>query len=470
MTWNGKSLSAKAASLVLLASALTTSGAQSQPAKIAGPIPATDMPGAPGHDYPFFASNRQLALYGYVEEEFFISGSARAASTPYAAGTFAQGTLMGAPRPYQTRLLVRRPLNKAQFNGVVIVEWSNVSNRFEADNVWLLMQDHLVRAGYAWVGVSAQGFGGVESLRVWSPRRYGELEIPNGGRMAAEPLALDIFKQAAQAVRTDAGGRLFGGFSPKIIIGAGQSQAALWLTSYLNGGWAGDGVLDGLLLLSATGAQFRPDSSLPILRIVPEGDVRGEDAKHQTPDTAHFRQWEIAGASHVDRTLRSAREPLQLRDLGSSIQADLAAQCGHPGIGTETRADLVLAAGLNALAGWSTGGAPPPHAPRLQRRSDGAGQVELARDVDGIALGGIRLPDVAAPVGLNSGMNEGSAAACQVQGYYQPYDIETLRRRYGSPLQYVEAVEKAVGENVEQGFILRPDAEQIVEAARQASW
>lgn len=457
----------RAASFALLISALATVEAQAQRAEITGPIPVTNLPGAAGRDYPFFASNRHLALQGYVEEEFFLSGAARAVSTPYAASAFTEGVLTGSAQPYQTRVLVRRPADKNHFNGVVIVEWSNVSNRFEADNVWLLMQDHLLRAGYAWVGVSAQGFGGVDTLRAWSPGRYGELQIPNGGRMTAEPLAIDIFQQAARTVRTDQ--RLLGGLSPRMTIGVGQSQAALWLTSYLNGGWARDGALDGLLLLSATGARFRPDTPLPVLRIVPEGDVHGRDAESEPPDADHFRQWEIAGASHVDRALRRAREPVQLRDLGWSLQAELAPHCSHPGIGTQTAANLVLAAGIDALADWIATGTPPPHGPRLQRETDSTGQIGLSRDPDGIARGGIRLPDVAVPTGLNSGMN-GGAPGCQVQGYYQPFDIETLRRRYGSPEQYARAVSRAADENVRRGFMLRSDAAQILAAARQAAW
>ena len=458
-----------AATLAIALVATPAAQAEEGRATVAGPIAALDAPGALTRNYPFFASDRQLALRGYVEQEFFLSGSARPTSTPYASSVFADGVATGSPQPYRTRLLVRRPADGARFNGIVVVEWSNVSNGFEADNVWLLAQDHLIRAGYAWVGVSAKGFGGVEALRAWSPRRYGDLHIANGGRMTAEPLALDIFRQATHAVRTDPGGRLLGGKSAKILIGAGQSQGALWLTSYINGGWASDASLDGVLLLSATGAQLRPDTPLAVLRIVPEGDVRGGDAERRPSDGPRFRQWEIAGASHVDRALRRSREPVQLRDLGASVQANLAPQCLVPTIGTETPSNFVLAAAIDALARWVTAGSPPPLSPRLHRRTNDSGHLELERDADGLALGGIRLPDVAVPVGANVGMNSG-APGCQSQGYFQPYDIETLRRRYGSPQHYAQAVEENVQANVRGGFILRDDGDRIIADARQLTW
>ena len=43
---------------------------------VTGPVAATGIPGNPMHDYPFFATNHELATRGYVEEEFFIQGTA----------------------------------------------------------------------------------------------------------------------------------------------------------------------------------------------------------------------------------------------------------------------------------------------------------------------------------------------------------------------------------------------------------
>ena len=43
---------------------------------VTGPIPATAAPGDPSHNYPFFASQFDLAARGYVEDEYFIEGTA----------------------------------------------------------------------------------------------------------------------------------------------------------------------------------------------------------------------------------------------------------------------------------------------------------------------------------------------------------------------------------------------------------
>lgn len=430
-------------------------------------VRAVETPGSPGRFYPFFAANRDLALDGYVEQEFFVAGQARRLSTSYGAEPGDRAIASGEPKPFKTRVLVRRPDRPERFNGVVILEWLNTSNGFDADNVWLSLQDHLVAGGYAWVGVSAQGFGGVEALRAWSPARYGDLRIENDGAMAREPFSLDIFGQIAAALRHDDPAGPMAALRSRTVIAAGQSQSAIWLASYINGGLADAGTIDGFLLVSATSAKIDRAAPRPILRIVAEGDAAGADAEDQPEDSARFRQWEIAGTSHVDRHLRAAREPVQLRDLGSSVQALIAPKCEIAAIGTTTPADMVEAMGLDRLVLWSRGGAPPPQAPRLVRQLDREGR--LRRDSLGLAMGGIRPPAVTAPVGLNVGKN-GGAAGCGAQGYYLPFALSKLRELYPTTKAYRQAVDRGVRQNVAAGFLSPRDGELIRKAARKASW
>jgi hypothetical protein len=139
---------------------------------LAGPVAAPDIPGSPTHNYPFFASNHELAARGYVEEEFFVNGSARSYDTP----DLKTGAARDSGNPYQTRIVVRRPVDPKLFNGTVLVEWDNVSNGFDAENTWFFAWEHIMRAGYVWVGVSPQTIG-VAALKAWSPGRYGALTV-----------------------------------------------------------------------------------------------------------------------------------------------------------------------------------------------------------------------------------------------------------------------------------------------------
>ena len=64
----------------------------------------------------------------------------------------ADATVVSTGNPYKTRMLVRRPANPQNFNGVVLVEWVNVTSGYNLDANWEFLRDYLTRAGYAWVG------------------------------------------------------------------------------------------------------------------------------------------------------------------------------------------------------------------------------------------------------------------------------------------------------------------------------
>ena len=177
---------------------------------VIGPIPAT--PGDPSHNYPFFSTTVDLAAYGYVEEEFFLEGTANRYSTPTMPP--ATGSIIDSGHPYRTRIVVRRPVSPDDFNGTVLMEWQNVTAGYDIDALWDISHDHFIRRGYAWVGVSAQQAGihtAVTGLKAWSPKRYGKLDVTQGGTIVDDALSYDIFSQAAQAVRSPVGVDPIGG-------------------------------------------------------------------------------------------------------------------------------------------------------------------------------------------------------------------------------------------------------------------
>jgi hypothetical protein len=64
-----------------------------------------------------------------------------------------------ATAPYTVRILVRRPSDASRFNGIVVVEWLNVTAQAEGAADYMQMQEEIVREGYAWVGIGAQAVG-----------------------------------------------------------------------------------------------------------------------------------------------------------------------------------------------------------------------------------------------------------------------------------------------------------------------
>ena len=115
--------------------------AQSVP-DVIGPIPANLPPGTDlTHNYPQLSSEPtdNLSSRGYVEEEFFFQGAA----TSYATPALDDGVVVSTGHPYKSRMIVRRPADPSRFNGVVLVEWVNVTSGYNLDLHWQASREEL---------------------------------------------------------------------------------------------------------------------------------------------------------------------------------------------------------------------------------------------------------------------------------------------------------------------------------------
>src|SRR5688500_16646805 len=172
--------------LTLLPIASTSAAPQQAVADptVEGPIPfSVGLHGRPQTDHTV-----DMTEYGYVEEEYFLSGTARAAD--------------GTTAPYTTRMIVRRPADKQRFNGTLIVEWNNVTAQHDQTPDWFWARPMVIREGYAYAIVSAQAAGfccAPLSLQAADPVRYASLSHPG------DAFANDIFSQAVQAIRNPVG-------------------------------------------------------------------------------------------------------------------------------------------------------------------------------------------------------------------------------------------------------------------------
>src|SRR5262245_34709538 len=211
------------------------------------PTPVITAPPALGT--PFLSSADALAQRGYVEEEFFLSGTARAF---LAVGEMPRdGKLNVVPNPdaaapYTVRILVRRPRSVRHFNGNVVVEWLNVSGGIEVGPDFTFLREELLREGYAWVGVSTQ-FIGATTLSMFQPARYAAISHPG------DSFSYDIFSQAALAIRSrSAGLRPLGPLAPRVraLLAAGEAQSAFRVFTYVNAVHPLARVYDGFLIHS----------------------------------------------------------------------------------------------------------------------------------------------------------------------------------------------------------------------------
>jgi hypothetical protein len=426
---------------------------------VTGPIPAKAPPGDPSHDYPQLATQADLAGQGYVEEEYFFEGTATRYSTP----ALATGGVVSTGHPYKTRLIVRRPASADRFNGIVVVEWVNVTSGYNLDAHWQANYDLLMREGYAYVGVSAQRVGVQQApagLTFWSPARYAGLDVTAGNTVPSDSLSYDIFSQAAQAIRHPSGVNPLGGLGPvRMVIASGVSQSQGRLVSYYNSIHPLAGVYDGFFLVLGIGGRLRTDLDTKVFKVNTENDVLllGEAGIRQD-DSDRLRTWEVAGASHVSYQSTLVRTPLLIRD--GLPQSDTSV-CALPAL-SHVPTRHVMNAVYGHLARWIEAGTAPPTAPRILLTS--VSPAVAARDSFGNSLGGLRLAEHAVPTATNTGLNSGPGF-CFLFGSHQPFDDATLDMLYPNHGKYVSAVDKVTSQNLAAGYIVAFDAEATVEEA-----
>jgi len=209
-----------AVAALVVACALPATAAR---AEVADPTVSGPVEGGT-HGYPWNHSLFALKSkrFDYTENEYFFSGTATSLDS-------------GMTAPYQSRMLVRLPRERADFSGTVLVEWLNVTGQSDLETAWPVEAKYLMRHGVGYVGVSAQFAGvccGPTTLVGWDPQRYGSLSVPPG-----DQFSYDIFSQAIRALRAPQAVDPTGGFGVENLVVTGASQSALYLTDFINGGY-----------------------------------------------------------------------------------------------------------------------------------------------------------------------------------------------------------------------------------------
>jgi hypothetical protein len=488
-----------------------------QPPTVTGPVAQTTPLRHPEHGYPYNATPVDLGKQGYVEEEFFLSGIANRYNTP--AGS--RGSVLDTDHSYVTRLVVRRPKQAARFNGTAIVEWYNVSQGHDGEFEWFQVYDHLLRGGYAWVGVSAQTVG-VNALKEWSPARYGMLDVSRGGTIQGDALSYDIFSAAALAVRGRGTKDIMGGMRVQRLIATGHSQSAGRLYTYFHSVHPLTSKMYDAVVLHGGGGRVSPDLNVKVLKYLDESDVMGQ-ANNRVPDSSGYRQWEVAGSSHLDAQFSRSMAALGLRVSGmrpvegspaiagpSISGGDKGNGAAGNGGGPENEGSNggcaqppfsrvpsfhVLGAAFDATHRWLVDGVLPPVAPPIELKPlpppnvatpadplQARGGVplgprwDIVRDDMGLARGGIRLAAVAAPIAKNTGDNVGNVAVaaggernCRLMGSSEPFDASRLAALYPTHEAYVAKVREATERLLKAGFIDGVDADATIRDADRST-
>jgi hypothetical protein len=100
--------------------------------------------------------------------------------------------------------------------------------------------------------------------------------------------------------------------------------------------------------------------------------------------------------------------------------------------------------------------------PRLELDDAGA----IRRDEYGIAVGGIRLPDVEVPLATLTA-ETGVEGLGGLAGARHDFDEATIRKLYASRDEYLTRYDAAVDAGVRDGFLLDADAAELRRIARE---
>ena len=444
----------------LIASA--AAAAELPDASVVGPIPYD----VGTHDFPWMTvpDLEDLAAEGYVEQEFFIDGST-------------------GGEAYRTRLLVRRPIHPQRFNGTVVVEWYNVSGGFDINVSWGTLRKETVRGGYAYVGVSAQPVG-VAALIDWDPVRYGGEgayatlahpalpEPPFPGFIWGDVESDDIFSQVGRAIRVSAD-LVLGGLQPERLLAAGQSQSAMRLNTYVNDHHPDPQFFDFDGYIIHGGGGLITNLDVPVFLLNSENEVTWY-YRNRDLQPASVRYWEVAGTGHAPAMSYLSEQIMHL--MGPSDGPSL---CYYDELDDYVPIVYAGNAVLHHLDRWVTDGTLPPEAPYVDVTLDWMNRPQIERDGHGNALGGLRMPQLEAPLGRAAGRNSalipGTDMLCMLLGGYDafdgepadttpddPWDEPTLDELYPERWHYLWKVLRATRVAVWKGWILPFDGIEIM--------
>lgn len=446
------------------------STAHTQISRVTGPLHG-------GKGWPFGSPAASLvAEHGYLIEEFLLDGTAQAFA-PAAGSTIGLdgrwAVEPAATAAYRTRMYVVRPERPARFNGVVLVNWQNVTAGFD---IGAPVVHHLAQ-GYAWVGVTAQraavegqpsptaGTPATPGLTAWDPDRYESLHHPG------DEFSYDIFTQAARTLAADRpldSVDPLGGLQPRLLVATGESQSAMRLGSYINMADDPERLFDAFFLnlhwgvcpyppnqtlfesfapigngLSAGSSAIHDRGRAPILVLNTESETLRCFPVRQ-PDTATYRFWEMAGTGHMGGNI--------VREMKKTMTRDGITTSPHPDAVNNIDWGYVRNAALEHLVTWADGGTPPPSFPPINVENRA-----IVTDEIGNATGGIRLPDLAAPTAVQSSSSNAISPIAALAGQSTPLTKEQLNALYPDADAYLKAWNDAVDLIRTQGLILESD-------------
>ena len=480
---------------------------------VVGPLKVTE------DSYPFGAAftttvPQDLSKFGYVEEEFLVSGKANV----YDFDSAGKVIVKTPEAPYTTRILVRRPVATSKFSGNIIVELLNPSLLFDLAPQWMFSNGYFMEHGDIWVGVTVKPVA-AKALKKFNPERYASISwanpLPSDKRCpipasflsdtfteTENGLAWDIISQVGALLRGDEEQNPLKNFEVEYVYATGYSQTAGYLTTYINfirplpaamlknGKPVYDGYLSGdgdafAIFLNQCAQAFPPGIAPsiirprkePVISIVTEGSLSQTIAARR-PDSDkagdRYRRYEAPGATHANKLVfQYAPRPGETEKVGVPAAAPNCIGPDKYGL-TDFPLEYLMNAGFANLDTWARFNIPPPRAQVIEAVPGSDSSVlEIKRDANGNAVGGLRTPYLDIPVASyhtsSKPADEQSSRFCTTQGYKVPFEKEKIMALYPTRESYLEKVNGMVDSMVKERYLIKADGEKIKKEAENLS-
>jgi len=449
-----------------------------------------------------------LAAYGYVEEEYIISGHANIYTWP---SEEPRPLYQVKDAPYTSRILVRKPADQARFSGTVVFESVNNSRKISFPGAgWGLCFENILASGDAWLGYDVQ-LAGFRTLEEFDPVRYAGLMpgFPNPvppekrGKLGWHPmreafdrrgmtyalelpenfnhgLQYDMTFQLAAMAKLPPKGTPFEGYGVKHIFGVGITDYNAYAAAFHpymrleNGAHPYDGYLK---FMSGAGGSINREESVwfhddprsmfipdvPNIKVETGGDLR-DTLPHPSwaslrrmadrdDAEAKIRWYEVPGLA-VRYCYRKDMKPYARREDYDKLGIDCSFMDEEWDVPYENRmARHIMVCAYRNLKEWVTDGTPPPHADYIKMTVNYP-EAEFITDEHGNQLGGVRNPYVDLPV-----------ATYYDDSSIELFSKEKLKALYGSKADYVRLVSEQVNRMVRERWLLPEGAEDLIRQA-----
>jgi hypothetical protein len=436
---------------------------------------------------------------------------------------------------YSSRIMLFMPVDRAKANGTLLVDVPNRGNAYSRA-LYNSPRDEPYLAGNIQQGtgfLEDRGFIAVEVN--WELGKGAELPSftdPEGKKRFVEGVGFAIVRDTADffaRASVDAAGTpnpLTG--TVKRVLASGKSQTGRFLKTFLYDGFNqhdGHRVFDGMhIFVSAAGM-------LPIMQSAtgPESSANA-GASFDNPEYRGVNEGPFTAAEIVARVESRGETPPRMIMINS--QSDyLSLRASLSRTGAEGTADRPIPANVRvydipggshvrvpdsrgcklapanldwtpvsratflALNAWVASNAQPP-ASRLMALEPATGDANVLRapahlpkaviqrpqtDAGGNSLGGVRLPDLAVPLGTHAVQNQPLSRACMLLGGYIPFaktkaardavndSRPSLAELYRNRDDYVNRIRVAARELEQAGFLLPEDGAIIIQAAASST-